>query len=78
MTTVTRANVRRIIANEISNLKANIEALEVKQRKEEQKKTDNINTAEEQKPLYTTKLTNYGNYLNIIVLHQLACRKGLI
>lgn len=59
LTNVIRSNVRRIIANEISTIKSNIESLEQKQKKEQ-------NSQNEEKPVaakpitYTTKITNYA------------------
>jgi len=53
---VARSNVRKIIANQVSFIKSNIESLEQKQKKEQ-----NLLEEKPTKPVtYTTKITNYA------------------
>ena len=55
---VARSNVRKIIANQVSFIKSNIESLEQKQKKEQ-----NLLEEKPTKPVtYTTKITNYGMF----------------
>jgi len=57
LTSVNRVNVRNLIADAISTLRSKIEILESNARKKESQGTDGGKTS---KPIYTTKITNYG------------------